>query len=108
MTYQDVAAFVQRHQESLGLFALAMAVTMAEKLPWPFCRLEMLEWAYEWLRRGVMAFVSFRGPVQHSETQSKITTDGDKTVVTTKTESSEIPPATPAAGPVPAPVKKTD
>lgn len=94
MTWQSIEALIEKHQDALGLFALAMAVTMAEKLPWPFYKLEMLEWAYEWLRRGLLTFVSFRGPA-HSETQSRLSVEGGKTEISTKTESSspEPPPA---------------
>lgn len=64
---QWVAGFLHDHSEALLLFGLAMAVTMPEKLPWPFCLIVPLEWCWEWLRKGLVTFVSLRGPAQHAE-----------------------------------------
>ncbi len=66
MNWQLIEQFAHTHQEGIGLFLLAMAVTMRPKLPWPFVLLEPLEWAYEWVRDGILTFVSMRGPA-HSE-----------------------------------------
>ena len=70
MNWQPVLSFLAQHKESVGLFALAMAVTMRPHLPWPFVLLEPLEWLYEWLRDGLLTFVSLRGPA-HSETKCR-------------------------------------
>lgn len=99
MNWQPVTAFLSKHQEGLGLFALAMAVTMRPKLPWPFSLIEPLEWLYEWFRDGLLTFVSMRGPA-HSETAlQKNTTitdaDGTKTkkvvVAATSESTAEVP-----------------
>ena len=79
MSWQSVTDFAALHKESLGLFGLAMAVTMRKQLPWPLNKLEPLEWCYEWLRDGLLTFVSMRGPA-HAEatgqqTEKKIVTD---------------------------------
>lgn len=84
-----IVAFATKHEEALGLFALAMAVTMRPKLPWPFALIEPLEWLYEWVRDGLLTFVSMRGPA-HSEASVEKTTKSiiDQTGKTTEVTSS--------------------
>lgn len=67
MNWNWIGEFASKHAEGLGLLTLAMAVTMRPKLPWPFNRVELFEWFYEWIRDGLLTFVSMRGPAQHSE-----------------------------------------
>ena len=79
MSWQSVADFAEIHKESLGLFGLALAVTMRKQLPWPLNKLDPLEWCYEWLRDGLLTFISMRGPA-HAEAagqqiEKKIVTD---------------------------------
>lgn len=61
------ADFGTRHKESLGLFALALAVTMPSELPWPFNKVPILAWSHLWLKNALQTFVSIRGPSQHTE-----------------------------------------
>lgn len=94
-----VAAFTSQHKEALGLFALAMAVTMRPKLPWPFVLVEPLEWLYEWVRDGLLTFVSMRGPAHAESTaHEKTVTNQDGKVVeaSVKIESSTSIPGAPA------------
>ena len=99
-----ISGFASQHKEALGLFALAMAVTMRPKLPWPFVLIEPLEWAYEWLRDGLLTFVSMRGPA-HSEASGQQTTktviDPKGKTVETSVEKTEVASthATDSAGP---------
>lgn len=52
------------HEAVLGLLGLAFIITMRPKLPRPFCRIDCIEWAYEWTHDALKAFVSFRSPSQ--------------------------------------------
>lgn len=85
----QAAQFARDHSESLTLLAIAFAVTMRKKLPWPLCLVEPLEWVYEWVRDALMTFVSLRGPsshhesIQQSEATKTVTEPGGK-----KTETS--------------------
>jgi hypothetical protein len=83
---QWIEVFATKHEEALGLFGLAMAVTMRPKLPWPFNRVEILEWLYEWVRDGLMTFISMRGPA-HSEASVEKTT---KTAIDTQGKTIEV------------------
>lgn len=100
-----LADFGAKHKESLGLFAIALIVTMRPKLPLPFSLIEPLEWCWEWAREALLTFISLRGPAQHSEAISKeqnvkktiIEPDGKKTEsvetqVTKGSENSQEPP----------------
>jgi hypothetical protein len=55
---------ILEHEAVVGLFALAFIITMRPTLPSPFCRIEILEWAYEWTHDALKTFVSFRSPQQ--------------------------------------------
>lgn len=71
MNWVPVQEFVSHHKEFLELFGLASAVTMRKTLPWPFNKIEILEWSYEWLRDALLTLVSLKGPVPHGhEAQS--------------------------------------
>lgn len=61
------------HEAVIGLLCLAFVITMRPKLPDPFCRVEIVEWCYEWLYDALRAFVSFRSPPPPGE--SRTTTD---------------------------------
>jgi len=65
MNWGPVIAFASRHKDGLELFAIAGAVTMRKTLPWPFNRIEPLEWSYEWFREAVLTLISLRGPIPH-------------------------------------------
>lgn len=67
MTGATALAFAHEHREGLALFIMAVVVSMHEKLPWPFSRVEVLEWGYEWLHKSLLTFISLRGPT-HTET----------------------------------------
>ena len=57
-----LVAFVKAHEAIVGLFAIAFVVTMREKLPYPFNKVETLNWFYEWLHAALSAFVNMRSP----------------------------------------------
>ena len=66
MEWQSVTSFVSGHKESLLLLGMAAAVTMRPHLPWPFNKVELLEWFYGWGRDALLTWVSMRGPA-HAE-----------------------------------------
>lgn len=66
------------HEAILGLFVLAFIITMRPKLPAPFCKWEMLEWSYEWLRDGLLAFVNLRSPAHSEVSERRITEPSGK------------------------------
>ena len=83
ITWQDVAAFIHRHQEGLELFAMASIVTMRKTLPWPFNLIPPLEWSYEWLRDALLTLLSLKGPLPHgpeSQSSERVTKAADGTV----------------------------
>lgn len=85
---------LKKHEEILVPLALAAIVSMSPQLPYPFSRVEALEWSYEWLRRTLMTFASMRGPVQHEavvERKTETESDGGK-VVTEKEHVSSAEP----------------
>lgn len=58
---------------------MAMIVTMRPKLPWPFSKVEVLEWSYEWVREGLATLLSLKGPLPHAagmQSTEKVVTDG--------------------------------
>ena len=71
MNWPAIVGFLHKHQEAIGLFAMSSIVTMRKTLPWPFNRVETLEWCYEWLRDALMTLLSLKGPLPHGpESQS--------------------------------------
>lgn len=104
MTWATVANFLHEHREGIALFAMAMAVSMHEKLPWPFVKIEALEWSYEWVRKGILTFISMRGPA-HSEatvqTQSRAVDNKGDAVEFKKTATVSSSQPDPAPEPIP-------
>jgi len=56
-----VSAFATEHREGLMLFGMAGIVTMRKSLPWPFRKIEPLEWCYEWLRDALLTLLNMKG-----------------------------------------------
>lgn len=85
-------AFFHEHREGIGLFGLAVAVTMPPRLPHWY---EIPEWCWEWGRSAIMTFVSLRGPARSeasAETKTLATDARGNTVETKETvKASETP-----------------
>lgn len=94
-----IEAFAERHKELLGLFTMASIVTMRKTLPWPFSRVAVLEWSYEWLRDALLTLLSLKGPLPHeavSQTSEHIASGPDGRIESTKETTVSAPvPAVP-------------
>ena len=104
MDWHTLQAFAQEHKESLTLFAMAAIVTMRKTLPWPFCKVDALEWSYEWLRDALATLLSLKGPLPHGaeiHTSESVATDGKGATESTKETTATAP--IPAASPEPKP-----
>jgi hypothetical protein len=102
MTWASVADFEHRHKEGLELFAMAAIVTMRKTLPWPFCLVPPLEWAWEWLRDALLTLLSLKGPLPHaaeSQSSERVTRAADGTVESVK--ESTVSGAAPLVQPMP-------
>lgn len=55
--------FIQAHWNGpiMGLFGLAVVMTMPAKLPWPFDQLEIINWLWGWIHDATQVFVNMRG-----------------------------------------------
>ncbi len=93
--------FLAKHKEALALFSMSAIVTMRKTLPWPFSRVEALEWSYEWLRDALMTLLSLKGPIPHgpeSQSSERITKAPDGSVVESVKEKTVVG-ASPAVDP---------
>ncbi len=81
--------FLTIHKEMLVLFALALIVTMHDKLPAPFSKVEWMEWSYEWLHNALVTFVSLR-TTDKSKLEVSKTTDPAGNVTELKSVATEI------------------
>src|SRR5882672_2039348 len=90
MDWQTITTFIKRHEEGIGLFALASAVTMRHDLPWPFNKVDIFNWCYGWFRDAVLTVASMKGPptTPHAEfqQQTEITKATDQKGGTIETE----------------------
>jgi hypothetical protein len=103
MYLQALADFADRHKEGLGLLGISAVVTMRPKLPWPFCRVEALEWCYEWMREALLTLLSFKGPLPHgamAQSSEHTSTDAAGNRETSKESSSTGAAAGAATPPV--------
>jgi hypothetical protein len=57
-----LVAFVKAHEAVVGLFAIALIVTMKEQLPYPFNKVDVLNWAWSWMHDSLKTFVNMRSP----------------------------------------------
>lgn len=66
-----VGDFISEHKEGVTLMVLAFAASMPPELPYPFHRVDFLNWSYRWVRTSLLTFVSMRGPA-HVENQQSV------------------------------------
>jgi len=60
MDIASVSAFITKHQEGLALLALAFIVTMRDGLPYPFNKVDLLNWCYAWLHDALKTLANMR------------------------------------------------
>lgn len=65
------SAFAQRHSEFLSIYAYMLVVTMRPKLPWPFNKIDSLNWFYEWQRDALVSlFEKLRPGASNADMQT--------------------------------------
>ena len=60
MDLASVSTFVNKHSEGLALLALAFVVTMRDGLPYPFNKVDALNWLYAWLHDALKTLANMR------------------------------------------------
>lgn len=90
--YAGIYEFIGKHSEVLILLGLAFVMTMPSVLPWPFNRVDVLNWAYAWMHDALRAFANSRQPAAVATTETHSVSAGKE-----ETTSSSV---TVAAAPV--------
>ena len=60
MDLASVSGFVASHREGLAFAALAFATTMRDSLPWPFNKVDILNWLYAWVHDAFKTMINMR------------------------------------------------